>query len=1330
MFLLLGGGLFRAALWLVHADNTAQTLPFAQNWTTTTLITANDNWNGVPGIVGFLGQDITTSTGVDPQTLLTVSALANDLDVIANQSNPNTLANGGVAEFDGIANPTIALNGSGTADAPYILINLNTAGRTNITVAYNLRDLDGSVDNAISPVALQFRVGSSGNFTNVPAGFIADATTGPSLATLVTPVNAMLPAAADNQALVQVRVITSNAAGNDEWIGVDDISITGTSSPTPSLSIDDVAVVEGDSGTTTATFTLSLSVAAGPGGVTFDIATQDNSAMVSDNDYVALNLTGQTIASGNSSRTFAVTVNGDLTVEPNETFFVNVTNVVGAGVADGQGLGTITNDDVTITPIHDIQGAGASSPLAGSVLTTSGIVTAIKAGSAGGFFVQAPDAGVDANPNTSEGIFVFTGNSLPSGAVVGNSVLVTGTVQEFIPSSDPNSPPATEIAGSPSVTVLSTGNPLPAAVTLTAADTSPAGTIEQLERFEGMRVRVDSLTVVAPTQGNVSEANATSTSNGVFYGVITGIARPFREPGVELPDPLPTGSPCCVPRFDANPEKLRVDSDGQVGAMAIEVTAGAVVTNLVGPLDYGFRAYTILPDPSTPPSSSGNISAVPVPIPAGNEFTVASFNVERFFDTVNDPAIGEPVLTTTAFNNRLNKASLAIRNVMRTPDIIGVEELENLSTLQAVATKVNNDAVAAGDPNPNYQAYLFEGNDSGGIDVGLLVKSARVMVLDVTQVGKTDAFINPNTGLPETLNDRPPLVLRATIAAPSGSSAVALTVIVNHLRSLSGIDDPADGNRVRAKRRAQAEFLANLIQSRQAADPNEKIISIGDYNAFQFNDGYVDIIGTVKGTPTAASEAVLASSDLVSPDLVDLIDSATADQRYSFSFDGNAQALDHELVNPSLFSLFSKLAYARNDADFPETFRNDPNRPERLSDHDMPVAYFMFPPASADLSITKTDSPDPVVSGSDITYTIDVSNNGPDPALNVTVADAIPANTTFKSMSAPPGWSCITPSVGDSGTVTCMLSSLAPGTARFTLVVTVGCSVADGTIIGNESTVSSATGDPDMNDLSAMASTVVSNPAPMVTCPANVSVSTALNQCSAVVNYTVTASDNCDGVAVVSSPPSGSSFPKGTTNMTATATDSGGRTSSCSFTVTVTDNQPPSIVCPSDIIALTARPGQPSVAVLFPSPAFSDNCPGVLLSCAPASGSAFALGTTTVGCTATDTSGNSAMCSFTVTVFDVSIQEEGPSGKLLFNSSTGEYLICCDGTRLSGRGTATRRGCTFYLQDAPPGWRLIAVATTCANTGTATLQLPPGRPKCQIRDRDIRNNTPGCGAGT
>jgi hypothetical protein len=149
--------------------------------------------------------------------------------------------------------------------------------------------------------------------------------------------------------------------------------------------------------------------------------------------------------------------------------------------------------------------------------------------------------------------------------------------------------------------------------------------------------------------------------------------------------------------------------------------------------------------------------------------------------------------------------------------------------------------------------------------------------------------------------------------------------------------------RVRAKRATQAESLANLVQSRQAA--GERVVSVGDYNAFQFSDGYVDSLGTITGNPTPADQVVLASPDLVEPNLTNLIDTLPADQRYSYSFDGNAQVLDHVLMGASLESRFSRFHYARNDADFPESYRNDSSRPERLSDHDLPVAYFMLPGA-------------------------------------------------------------------------------------------------------------------------------------------------------------------------------------------------------------------------------------------------------------------------------------------------------------------------------------------------------------------------------------------------
>lgn len=216
-----------------YADTTPQTLPFAQNWSNAGLITTDDDWSGVPGFIGYRGDGLTLVNGADPATILS-DGTATPVDVIANQTAPNSLNTGGVAEF-AIANPVVALQGSTTASAPFLLLNLNTTGKQNIAVSYNLRDVDGSADNSIQPVALHYRVGNSASFTNVAAAFVADASSGPSLATLVTPVTITLPAALDNQPLVQIRWMIANATGNDEWIGIDDVAVSGdTYVPPPS----------------------------------------------------------------------------------------------------------------------------------------------------------------------------------------------------------------------------------------------------------------------------------------------------------------------------------------------------------------------------------------------------------------------------------------------------------------------------------------------------------------------------------------------------------------------------------------------------------------------------------------------------------------------------------------------------------------------------------------------------------------------------------------------------------------------------------------------------------------------------------------------------------------------------------------------------------------------------------------------------------------------------------------------------------------------------------------------------------------------------------------
>jgi uncharacterized repeat protein (TIGR01451 family) len=137
--------------------------------------------------------------------------------------------------------------------------------------------------------------------------------------------------------------------------------------------------------------------------------------------------------------------------------------------------------------------------------------------------------------------------------------------------------------------------------------------------------------------------------------------------------------------------------------------------------------------------------------------------------------------------------------------------------------------------------------------------------------------------------------------------------------------------------------------------------------------------------------------------------------------------------------------------------------------------------ASANLSITKTDSPDPVTAGSNLTYTITVTNAGPSNAATVNMSDTLPAGTTFVSLSSPGGWTCTTPAVGSGGTASCTNPSVGLGSSVFTLVVNVGSGVAAATIISNSATVTSATSDPSPGLETATATTTVVTSADLLT---------------------------------------------------------------------------------------------------------------------------------------------------------------------------------------------------------------------------------------------------------
>jgi predicted extracellular nuclease len=682
--------------------------------------------------------------------------------------------------------------------------------------------------------------------------------------------------------------------------------------------------------------------------------------------------------------------------------------------------------------ISEIQGTGDTSPFVGQGVIARGIVTALRFNN--GFFLQTPDGQVDGDPATSEGIFVFT-SSAPAVAV-GDDVVVTGTVFEFVPSADPHQAPVTEIVN-PSTTVQASGQLLPEPIVLTAADFDPAGGPLQLERYEGMRVGAgSSLTSIAPTDGSVDEDDAAGGNNGVFYAVFTGTPRPHRETGIEVLDAMPPPpcdenavGPCAIPVFDANPERVRVDSDGQAGVFpGAVVSTGATLTISSGVLDYTFRTWTILPDPGALTVQSPGMSAQPAASRDATDYLVASFNMERFFDTTDEPGIDDAVLNPVAYQNRLAKASLIVRNYLRTPDILGVQEVENLGTLQDIAARIDADAAAAGETPPGYQAFLEEGNDIGGIDVGFLARN-NVIVHSVTQWRKDETYTDPTDGSVDLLNDRPSLVLDATVHGPADRLPAHVVVVVNHLRSLNGIDDPAAGPRVRAKRKAQAESVAQLLLDLQGQYADVPVVSVGDYNAFDVNDGYVDVLGIISGNQAPPEQVVDWSTLGLDPQMVD----AAAPSDYSYVFDGNAQSLDHILLSTDAAAAMRLFDHARIDADFPEALRGGAG-PERLSDHDPEIAYFTFPAdttppvfgATADVTVAASSS-----AGATVTYPLPTATDNLDTSVTV---DCAPASGSFFSVGTT--------------TVSCTATDDAGNQAQTSFLVTVTFTSPAGTMVG------------------------------------------------------------------------------------------------------------------------------------------------------------------------------------------------------------------------------------------------------------------------------------------
>ena len=554
--------------------------------------------------------------------------------------------------------------------------------------------------------------------------------------------------------------------------------------------------------------------------------------------------------------------------------------LVVAAASAGAGLG-----QEVVHEIHEIQGRGLTSPRAGAMVTTNdNVVTAIGAG---GFFIQTPSARSDGDADTSDGIFVLHDGTPP--VDVGDRVDVTGEVEEFFGFTRID---ATVAAGT--VSIDGSNQALPAAVEFNDSRPSPdpahPSCRREYECYEGMRIRI--------TTGTVSSGSQHFNSDPVAEMYVTPTSsRGFREPGIEYP-----GRPD-LPVWDGNPEVFELDPD-KLGLPNVSWVPGTTFT-ATGVLGYEFGGYEMWPTELAVRSAAEALPRAVRPKAPG-EITVASQNLLN--------------LRGGAGSTKLAKLSRLVREVLRSPDIVAVQEAGGRTALQNLATRIRSD-----DSNVRYTAHLEAPGSSQS--VGFLVRSG-VTVGRVTEHGRSETFVDPRDGTVDRLHDRPPVVLEAT------AGGLAFSVVAIHNRSLIDVDDAARGEWVRTKRLEQAQSVARLVESLQDA----KVIVVGDFNAFQFTDGYVDVVGQIRGRVTP-DESLMSGPDLVTRDLCNLIDRLPEPERYSFIFGGNAQVLDHALVNQPLERHVVDIQYARGNADAARHNEDDATTALFAADHDGLVVY-------------------------------------------------------------------------------------------------------------------------------------------------------------------------------------------------------------------------------------------------------------------------------------------------------------------------------------------------------------------------------------------------------
>ena len=593
--------------------------------------------------------------------------------------------------------------------------------------------------------------------------------------------------------------------------------------------------------------------------------------------------------------------------------------------------------------IHDIQGSGLQSTMTGASLSIEGIVVADfqAAGQFGGYFVQQEDALADGNPDTSEGIFVF---STAVAVSVGDRVRVRGTVTEFASSGGF----LTELSGVAGVLSCSTGNTLPAASVVIL----PAPSVAALERYEGMRVVIPQTLTVSETFTLARFGELVLSANG------------------RLPQPtniVAPGAPAIAQQALNDRSRIVLDDGNNqqnidptlypAGGLsaANTVRVGDTVTALTGVLEQRFGDYRVQP---TGPVVITPANLRPAAPAAVGPVRVASFNVLNYFNGDGSGG-GFPTSrgaeTLFEFTRQRDKIINAI--VTMDADIVGLMEIEN----DAAGGSAIEDLVAGLNAATDPGTYAFIDTGVVGTDeirVAIIYQPATVTPFNAFAV--LDSAIDPT--FIDTRN-RPSLAQTFT----RNSNGKRLTVVVNHLKSkgsgCADIGDPDTGDgqgNCNLTRTTAAAALVNWLATDPtgAADPD--VILIGDMNSYAKEDPI---------------------STFVNHDYVNLIGAHVGAAGYSYVFDGQSGYLDHGLASAALAPRVTGVVEWHINADEPVALDYNVNfktanqvttmyadDPFRSSDHDpvviglnliQPFVWSGFSPVSA-LNLARAGSAIPI----------------------------------------------------------------------------------------------------------------------------------------------------------------------------------------------------------------------------------------------------------------------------------------------------------------------------------------------------------------------------------